>query len=426
VNTFCQQALAALGYPASGISTANSAADLVDLMAAVGYPAYNLYGISYGTRLSMALMHHFPDEPMVRSVVLDSPYPLPEDQVSGYSSAPLLYQQALFEAVFAACQADEACATAYPDLRARFDALVEKLDATPLNLDDGQTFGGDDLYRAVYPLNLAINHIPYQPRLIAELEQGDTATLTLLRSGQVPARNMVTGAGPDVEGFPDLLDVYMECTVDVVPDDQMDRELVGLWDAEPDAIKAFVDSLCPGDRAAEVNGLVDSLAPGAFNGIITRFAPELIQGVNSALNNKLSCTEQYPFREDPEEIEATLRAAGLPGFVVEDALSAMAGNGDGCQAWLDIMTRPTPSTYGDYPVLILSGQFDSLTPPEMGQIAAEQLPKAQVVEVPNAMHSILGNHGDCPTKMVQQFLATPAQPVDTSCTASMQVQFLVP
>ena len=226
----------------------------------------------------------------------------------------MLYQQALFETVFQACAADEACAAAYPSLRKRFDDLVAKLDATPLDLGDGQTFGGDDLYRAVYPLNWAINHIPFQPRLIAELEQGDSTTLTLLRSGQVPARSMVTGTGPDVEGFSDLLDAYLECTADTFPDDQMDHKLLQLWDAEPDAVKAFVESLCPGDRAAEVSQLVDRLAPGAFNGIIARFAPELIQGVNSALNSKLSCMEHYPFREDPQEIETTLRAAGLPGF----------------------------------------------------------------------------------------------------------------
>jgi pimeloyl-ACP methyl ester carboxylesterase len=425
-NVFCQQELAAQGYPTSGISTANSAADLAEIMATLGYPTYNLYAISYGTRLAMSLMHYFPDDPLVRSVVLDSAYPLPEDQVNDYIAAPSIYQQALFEAVFQACADDSACASSYPDLRARFDALAATLAATPLDLGQGQSFGSDELYRWVYPFNMALNFIAYQPRLIAELEQGDTTTLLLLRSGQVPGRSMVTGSGPDVDGFSDLLDAYLDCSAAIADSDKIEEELVAMWDAKIDAIKPFVDELCPGEKAVAVNDLLDSLAPGAFNGIIVRFAPETIQGVNAALNIKLSCTEEYPFREDLEAIEQSLREAGLPGFFVEDTLAAMAANGDGCAVWSDSLTEPTPSTYGDYRVMILSGQFDSITPPEMAGIAASELPKAQLVVVPNATHSILGNYGDCPTQIVQEFLVDPAQPVNAICTAEMGVPWVMP
>ncbi len=300
-HAFCQQELAASGFPAAGISTANSAADLIDVMAALGYPAYNLYAISYGTRLAMSLMHYFPDHPLVRSIVLDSAYPLPEDKVNDYLAAPYLYQQALFEAVFQTCAGDLACAAAYPDLRKRYDDLAATLAASPLDLGDGEDFGSDDLYRLVYPFNMALNYIAYQPRLIAELEQGDTTTLTLLRSGQVPTRDVVTGVGPTVDGFSDLMDAFLECTADVTDGDAMEMTLVALWDADSDAVQRAVSELCPGDRAMAVNELLATLAPQAFNGIIARFAPETVQGVNSAVNNKLSCTEQYPFAEELDD-----------------------------------------------------------------------------------------------------------------------------
>ena len=145
LTVFCQQDLTVQGYPPSGISTATSAADLTDLLTALGYPAYNLYAISYGTRLVMSFMHYFPNSPLVRSVVLDSTYPLPEDRVNDYLAEPTLYELAMFEAVFEECAADSACVVAYPDIRQRFDRLVKKLDTEPLSFGDGQIFTGEDL-----------------------------------------------------------------------------------------------------------------------------------------------------------------------------------------------------------------------------------------------------------------------------------------
>lgn len=423
---YCARDWAARGLPVSEISTQASAADLVDLMTALGYPAYNLYGISYGTRLAMAMMHFNPDNSQVRSIVLDSPYPLPEDKVNDYNARTPLGRQALFEAVFQVCADDPLCASAYPDLRARFDVLVARLNTSPLKLEDGQTFSGDDLVRTVFPLNEAINFIAYQPRLIAELERGDITTLMLLRSGQVPSQTMVTGTGPDVEGFPALLDAYMACSAQQAATDDQEPALVRMWDAEVKTIQGYITGLCPGDKAVAVNALLDSLPARAFNGIIARFAPERVQGVNSMLNTKLSCTEQYPFREDPQAVATELYAAGLPEFLVDDALARIAALADGCAGWRDALSAPTPASFGDYPVLILGGQFDSITPPGFAQSAAQVLPGAQLVDIPNAAHSILGNKGDCPTNIVKQFLAAPRRPVDASCTATMHVKFVMP
>jgi pimeloyl-ACP methyl ester carboxylesterase len=55
--SLCQEGMQDQGYPPEVFSTRVSAADLVDLMQALDYPAYNLYGISYGARLLMSLMH---------------------------------------------------------------------------------------------------------------------------------------------------------------------------------------------------------------------------------------------------------------------------------------------------------------------------------------------------------------------------------
>ena len=77
---------AAAGLPRSPVAdgidlarytSAESAADLADLRAALGYDAWNLYGVSYGARLAMTVMRDHPEG--LRSVILDGAYP-PERQ----------------------------------------------------------------------------------------------------------------------------------------------------------------------------------------------------------------------------------------------------------------------------------------------------------------------------------------------------------
>ncbi|MBK8050043.1 MAG: alpha/beta fold hydrolase [Anaerolineales bacterium] len=143
----CAQGWADQGFPVQNINTQTSAADLVDLMAALDYPAYNLYGVSYGTRLLMALMHFVPDEPRVRSIVLDSPYPLPEDKVNDLAGTVEREYPALMGHLFAACGKDEVCAAVYPELRERFDALVSALAAAPIPLADGSDFTDEEFTR---------------------------------------------------------------------------------------------------------------------------------------------------------------------------------------------------------------------------------------------------------------------------------------
>jgi len=73
----CRDRLTEEGVNLSAYTSASSAADVHDLMEALGYDRYNLYGGSYGTRLALTIMRDYPDE--VRSAVLDSVEPLQED-----------------------------------------------------------------------------------------------------------------------------------------------------------------------------------------------------------------------------------------------------------------------------------------------------------------------------------------------------------
>ncbi len=423
----CQEGMRNQGYPSETFTTAVSAADLVDLMHALDYPAYNLYGISYGSRLLMSLMHYFPDEPLVRSVILDSVDTLPEDVGTEYITSTHLLQKDLFESVFDECAADPACAEAFPDLRTRFNALTEQLNQNPLTLNEDTTVDGDAVYHYIFPYNIAYQNIPYQPRMIAELEQGITTTLAMIHFGDIPEpATRITALPPEPPVVGDLLDLYLDCPEDSSDDGEaITARLMGLWDAEPEHVAEHLTEACGAETAAAAIQITDE-NPRIFNYIIIRFVTDDIQGLNPDLNRKLDCTEQFPFRDDFTEMEAVLHEAQMPNFFIEETIYRLESRTDGCEAWQDALTAPTPDNYGDYPTLIFSGQFDSLTPPAWAQTAASAIPQAQHVLVPNAWHSIMGNNGDCPTDITLQFLVDPGAVVDASCTEGMMVVFQPP
>lgn len=428
-GAFCEQDAAAQGFPTSEVSTATSAADLVDLMAALGYSGYNLYGISYGTRLLMALMHYYPDLPAVRSVVLDSPYPLPEDKVNDLAATAEAQFPALRAHMFDACAADAQCNADFPDLEGRYGRLVAALAAKPLPLPDGSLLTTEEFQRAVFPLWSPIGHVAFMPRLIAEVEAGDATSLLAMRNGALPGAAQVTALGVEHPRTRELIDAFLECQTtpqEGAAGTEYERRLVGLWDAPAGTIAAFLADTCTAGSGAAAAALVNELPPRVFNSIIIRFAPDPAAGVNAALNTKLLCTEQYPFAPALDDLAAQLRELELPAFFVREVVNKSIERRDGCTGWAGQLASPTPSTYGDYPVLILSGDYDTITPSAYARLAAEQLPGAIVVNVPTATHSILGNNGACVTAITQQFMADPDTAIATDCIKELRIPWSAP
>jgi pimeloyl-ACP methyl ester carboxylesterase len=121
----CRNRLINRGINFAIFNSIQSAADLETLRQVLGYPAWNLLAVSYGTRLAQTMLHQYPES--VRSVILDSTYPL---QINAFQEQAANQAQAI-HAVFAACASDLGCAYAYPDLKAVFDELLASLDQNP-------------------------------------------------------------------------------------------------------------------------------------------------------------------------------------------------------------------------------------------------------------------------------------------------------
>lgn len=173
----CRERIAAAGTPLRAFTTAAAAADLRDLRLALGYAQWNIFGISYGTRLALALLRDDPGGP--RSVILDSPYP---PQESLYAGMPANLNRAL-ATLFADCAAHPACAAAYPDLEARFWRLVAALNANPLPANPGGGPGaltGNQLLRIMFRQLYSWQSVPRLPGAIVALERGDLEPLRAL------------------------------------------------------------------------------------------------------------------------------------------------------------------------------------------------------------------------------------------------------
>lgn len=90
-------------------TTSEAVADLETVRAAIGAPALDLVGVSYGTRVGLEYLRRHPRA--VRTLVLDSPVP-PELALLQDHAANL---DALLARLFAACRADAACVARFGD-----------------------------------------------------------------------------------------------------------------------------------------------------------------------------------------------------------------------------------------------------------------------------------------------------------------------
>ncbi len=122
----CRNRLSAAGVALDRYNTAASAEDIAALIRGLGYGAWNIYGVSYGTRLALAFMRTHPDG--TRGVILDSVYP---PNVHAYVEAPGNAAHA-FAALFDDCAKRAPCRTDNPHLDTIFRDLVGRAAASPV------------------------------------------------------------------------------------------------------------------------------------------------------------------------------------------------------------------------------------------------------------------------------------------------------
>jgi pimeloyl-ACP methyl ester carboxylesterase len=342
----CHDRLAKDGIDFTGYSTKENALDVKDLMHALGYAKYNVYGLSYGTRLALEVMRQDPQH--VRSVILDSTLPA---QVGADISQSSTFQRAV-NTLVSGCAADAKCEAAYPGLESTYFALVAKANQQPITVQptDGATgqkatvvVNGDRILSGTFQALYDTSLIPLLPFAAKQIASGNTAILEQIAQ-QVAFANL---------DIAQAMNTAVECNDSVM-------------------------SLTAQDVAQATKGVRPEILAGHL-------------GVSTA---------------------AELKAAQdvCRGF---DITSTVPGT-----------TDPVTS---DIPTLVLAGEYDPVTPPDWGKLAAKTLSHSYFFQFPGSGHGELFGRHDCAIALAASFLDDPSQAPDGACVSAIsEPVFLTP
>ncbi len=174
----------------------------------------------------------------------------------------------------------------------------------------------------------------------------------------------------------------------------------------PSAIPALITSVANGDHRV-------LLAAGEATAITSS---PLAYGMQASFLCAEEAVETAPSDQaEPETLAARLFLSYNP--VIGSALERI------CQVWdvepadaetFEPVTSPVPT-------LVVTGQFDQITPPQYGEDVARALPNSLYLEIPGVGHSPLLAVGICGFAILDDFIDDPWLVPDTSCIPAAPV-----
>ena len=166
----CREELQRSGADLDAYTTSATVADLEVLRRAFGVGQWNLLSISYGGLVALHAMRTNPAS--IRAAILNSPYPPNSVTWAEQASSAA----AAYVAIDRACSNQRSC-------RARFGALVTKLEATLARLErtplkDGKDFiTGRRFAGALWPIAVGSSTVRFVPLVIDRAYAGDADTI---------------------------------------------------------------------------------------------------------------------------------------------------------------------------------------------------------------------------------------------------------
>ena len=322
----------------SDFNTVENANDIAALSRVLGYGQINFYGVSYGTELGQYLIRQHPER--LRSVVLDAVVPTTFNLVTEVA----FVQQRIAEKYLEGCAQQAACGAAYPDLAARFQAMLDRLDAEPaiVEVTDPRS-------------DMSASH-----------------------------RIRITG-----EDLADLL----------------------------------YQALYSRDFHAVVPLLIDRATRGDIEFLGQTLLPVVLFDDSFALGMQIAviCAERGDTR---------LEDANYGGINPRIARSERESGRmllESCRSWgISLLPREVlaPVT-SDVPVLMLSGNFDPITPPAFATRVGESLSADFNVVFPRGAHGQAFTDA-CANSVIESFLDSPDIPPPVGCAREAPSDYLIP
>lgn len=470
----CAEALTETGVDLTQYNTVNNARDVASLAQALGYDEYNLYGLSYGTRLGLEVLRQKPSG--LRALIVDSVMPpeipfndrMPEANVES------------FQNIAAMCEADEACAEAYPDLVGLFNRAFAQLEQEPL--EEGLRTDSEALANLLTTqINAAesVWIVPYLPRLLSELAEGNTDTWNgifvtgelapqtvadrfALPQGDAPFSayrllNTANDLARQANGLEEAAETVAEQVHEMAeessstPGDRFldaveerrtapfaavqeldfQSDLLALPAQEPvtATLSAFVEQHFSGADAEILESIVAEMTDEDVALLFenAHFDDRFHDLANGIAHYLYFCNEGIPFNS-LAGLEAVTAASPIPGLTQFEA-EKQALWLDGCER---LPTNSVPEGFhepvtgdGEIPVMVFAGTNDTQTATSWARQAADNLIGAQYVEFPNAGHGALA-FSQCAKDIAAAFFDQPKREVVTACVADLIPRFVLP
>ena len=325
----CRDQLLKQGLDFSAYNSRTSVLDLEDIRKALGYEHWNLFGLSYGTRLALTAMRDTPKG--IRSVILDSTSP---PNVQNWIDMPANYSRSL-RVLFDNCERDVECKQKFSNLEKDYYEVMQNLEQNPIVITE----------------------------LDARFPDGK-----LVLDGTLFAAGIFQG-------------LYDSRFIRLIP--------------------MFIHEMKKRNE-----NVLKAVAEG-----LVRNQDDMSVGLQLAVD----CYELAPFNPQLEVEAAEKKFPDLRlfhEFTTDHAI---------CDAWHDVRADAAESlpVYSEIPTLILAGEFDPITPPGYGKVAASTLRASTFVEIPAVGHGVSGS-SECTRSLHSRFLADPTNPLDTRCVQHLK------
>jgi len=167
--------------------------------------------------------------------------------------------------------------------------------------------------------------------------------------------------------------------------------------------------------AAAMPAMLYELERGETRRLQPRLALYLDPSSALGMNMAVQCNEEIPF-SPPEE--ANLLAQEVHPAIASFFPASVQPLFAVCQEWgLAVRAGENEAVTASTPVLILAGEFDPITPPEWGRLAASTLENARFFEFPANGHWVTRSSA-CALSLALAFWENPARPLDPACTST--------
>jgi pimeloyl-ACP methyl ester carboxylesterase len=323
IGAFARECLARHGETARHHTSREAVEDLERFRQAMGYPALNLWGGSFGTRVAQHYVRAYGAR--TRVVVLDAAAPVGVSILGSGAKTP---DKAL-EIVIAACEKDASCAQRFPTFRADVAAVLARADAGPI--------------------------------------VGAMADPTSGVRGRVALDRISVGNAIRVA-------LYSKTTAELLP-------------------------FAVAEAAKDNWGPILAMASAAVS-------EQLAMGAQFSM----LCAEDWRQADglDPAERTGALMKDGYFRFF-----------SPACEVWpTDTVPAGMLAPFkSNIPALVISGAYDPVTPPELGEQTLAQFENGRHLVLANGFHG--NSTSPCMARIIGRFLENPAAQPDEACIARL-------